>query len=195
MHEMPPVTFDLHVETCHATDNMIKYNSAFVKNPVLGLEAPVIRYVVMRILVIIPTLFLTLMAVFLLGYLGPIDPVTIIQQQQAGQGIFLTPEQLADLRHQYGLDRPFFAQFGTYMDNLLHGNFGYSFTDAAPIWPPSGNHCPSRGRWHWAPSSSWPWSVSPWASSLPGFTTPEQTMLSLVLPYSSGQFPCMFWFL
>jgi len=95
----------------------------------------VIRYVVMRILVIIPTLFLTLMAVFLLGYLGPIDPVTIIQQQQAGQGIFLTPEQLADLRHQYGLDRPFFAQFGTYMDNLLHGNFGYSFTDAAPIWP------------------------------------------------------------
>ena len=93
------------------------------------------RYVTMRLLVIIPTLFATLMIVFLLGYLGPIDPVTILRSQWAAQGIFLNQEELADLRHQYGLDRPFWDQFGTYMGNLMQGKFGYSFADAAPIWP------------------------------------------------------------
>ncbi len=93
------------------------------------------RYLSMRLLIIIPTLFTTLMIVFLLGYLGPIDPVTILRTQWAAQGVYLNEEEVADLRSQYGLDRPFHEQFGTYMGNLLQGKFGYSFLDAAPIWP------------------------------------------------------------
>jgi peptide/nickel transport system permease protein len=95
----------------------------------------VTRYISMRLLIIIPTLFAALMIVFLLGYLGPIDPVTILRSQWAAQGIYLNEVEVADLRHQYGLDRPFLVQFGTYMDNLLQGKFGYSYADAAPIWP------------------------------------------------------------
>ena len=93
------------------------------------------RYISMRLLIIIPTLFAALMIVFLLGYLGPIDSVTILRSQWAAQGIYLNEVEVAELRHQYGLDRPFHEQFGTYMGNLLQGNFGYSFADAAPIWP------------------------------------------------------------
>ena len=93
------------------------------------------RYITIRLLIIVPTLFTTLMIVFLLGYLGPIDPVTILRTQWAAQGVYLNEEEVADLRRQYGLDRPFFEQFGTYMGNLIQGNFGYSFADAAPIWP------------------------------------------------------------
>ena len=93
------------------------------------------RYLSMRVLIIIPTLFTTLLIVFLLGYLGPIDPVTILRSQWAAQGVYLNEEEVADLRRQYGLDRPFHEQFGTYMGNLLQGKFGYSFLDAAPIWP------------------------------------------------------------
>ena len=89
----------------------------------------------MRMVIIIPTLFATLMIVFLLGYLGPIDPVTILRSQWAAQGVYLNEEEVADLRSKYGLDRPFHEQFGTYMGNLLQGKFGYSFLDAAPIWP------------------------------------------------------------
>ena len=88
-----------------------------------------------RLLIIIPTLFATLLIVFLLGYLGPIDPVTILRSQWAAQGVYLNEEEVAELRSQYGLDRPFHEQFGTYMGNLLQGNFGYSYADAAPIWP------------------------------------------------------------
>lgn len=93
------------------------------------------RYLSMRLLIIIPTLLATLMIVFLLGYLGPIDPVTILRSQWAAQGVYLNEEEVAELRSQYGLDRPFHEQFGTYMGNLLQGKFGYSFLDAAPIWP------------------------------------------------------------
>ncbi|MDE0142828.1 MAG: ABC transporter permease [Caldilineaceae bacterium SB0670_bin_27] len=93
------------------------------------------RYLSMRLVIIIPTLFATLMIVFLLGYLGPIDPVTILRSQWAAQGVYLNEEEVADLRSKYGLDRPFHEQFGTYMGNLLQGKFGYSFLDAAPIWP------------------------------------------------------------
>ncbi len=93
------------------------------------------RYLSMRVLIIVPSLFATLMIVFLLGYLGPIDPVTILRSQWAAQGVYLNEEEVAELRSQYGLDRPFHEQFGTYIGNLLQGKFGYSFLDAAPIWP------------------------------------------------------------
>jgi ABC-type dipeptide/oligopeptide/nickel transport system permease component len=94
-----------------------------------------LRYIVLRILAIVPTLFAVLFITFLMGYLGPIDPVTIIQRQRAAQGIYLNPDEVAALRHQLGLDRSFWEQLGTYLDNLLHGNFGYSYLDSAPIWP------------------------------------------------------------
>ena len=45
------------------------------------------RYFVLRVLVIIPTLFVVLFFTFLLGYLGPIDPVDIRRRQLLGQGI------------------------------------------------------------------------------------------------------------
>lgn len=94
-----------------------------------------LKYIVLRILAMIPTLFAVLFITFLMGYLGPIDPVTIIQQQRAAQGYYLNPDEVAALRHQFGLDRSFWEQFGTYLDNLLQGNFGYSYLDSAPVLP------------------------------------------------------------
>ena len=93
------------------------------------------RYLVMRVLIILPTLFATLTIVFLLGHSGPVDPVTIKRAQYASQGLYLTPEEVADMRAQYGLDRPILAQFGTYLNDLLHFNFGHSYVDNAPVLP------------------------------------------------------------
>ncbi len=96
-----------------------------------------LRYFVGRVLILIPTLLIVIFITFLLGYLGPVDPVMIQVRDNAARGIYFTPEQIANLRHQYGLDRPFLAQFGTYFNNLLHGSFGYSYRDAAPVLPPA----------------------------------------------------------
>ena len=94
-----------------------------------------LRYFVGRIFILIPTLLIVLFITFLLGYLGPVDPVMIMARENAARGIYYTPAQIADLRHQYGLDRPFLVQFGTYLDNLRQGSFGYSYRDASPVLP------------------------------------------------------------
>lgn len=93
------------------------------------------RYIVFRLIAIIPTLFLVLFITFLLGYLGPVDPVKIQQAQMAAQGVFLNAQQVEEMRRQYGLDKPFWEQFLTYTGNLLRGNFGFSYIDYVPVWP------------------------------------------------------------
>jgi ABC-type dipeptide/oligopeptide/nickel transport system permease component len=93
------------------------------------------RYILLRLVAMVPTLFLVLFITFVLGYLGPVDPVKIIQQQQAAQGVFLSPQQVQELRQQYGLDRPFWEQFLSYVSNLMRGNFGFSYYDYVPVWP------------------------------------------------------------
>ena len=92
------------------------------------------RYFVMRVLVILPTLFVVVFLTFLLGYLGPIDPVDIRRRQLLGQGILLSDEEAARLRHVYGLDRPFIVQFGHYISNLAKGQFGFSYYEPTPVW-------------------------------------------------------------
>ena len=93
------------------------------------------RYFIMRFVILIPTLLAVLFVTFMLGSMGPIDPVVRIRERLAGQQIYLDEEELAALRHSYGLDRPLLVQFWTYVDNLLHGNLGISYVDSAPIWP------------------------------------------------------------
>jgi peptide/nickel transport system permease protein len=51
----------------------------------------------------------------------------------------VTPETIARLRSQFGLDRPVYEQYLLWMNNLFHLNLGYSFAYQAPvlevIWP------------------------------------------------------------
>src|ERR1700761_2221326 len=45
-----------------------------------------------------------------------------------------TPQTIAYIRHELGLDRPVYTQFFDYMKNIvLHFNFGYSFYSQAPV--------------------------------------------------------------
>ncbi|MSP13503.1 MAG: ABC transporter permease [Chloroflexi bacterium] len=94
-----------------------------------------VRYILMRIIAFIPTLFVVLFITFFLGYIGPVDPVKIMQQQRRAQGVYMTQEEVATIRHQLGLDRPFLEQFVAYVNNVLHGSFGFSYFDYVPVWP------------------------------------------------------------
>ena len=94
-----------------------------------------LKYSLGRILIAFPTLLTVVFICFLLGYLGPIDPVHLKVQEAAMQGYYYTPVQIAKLRHDYGLDRPFWAQFGTYLDNLRRGSFGHSYVDPVAVLP------------------------------------------------------------
>jgi oligopeptide transport system permease protein len=78
-----------------------------------------LSFTIKRLLGAIPTLLLiTTMSFFLMRAApgGPFDKERIVQ-----------PEIEAALKHEYHLDEPVVAQFGRYLWNLLHGDFGPSF--------------------------------------------------------------------
>jgi peptide/nickel transport system permease protein len=67
---------------------------------------------------------------FLLLYILPADPA----QQIAGRSA--TPEAVANIRAQLGLDQPLLVQYLSYITNLIHGDFGRSYlqkTDVAEL--------------------------------------------------------------
>ena len=77
------------------------------------------RYFVKRLLMAVLTLWLILTATFIMMKSIPRDPF-------ANEKMIL-PEIRANMEAKYGLDKPLFEQYVTYMNNLLHGDFGISF--------------------------------------------------------------------
>jgi peptide/nickel transport system permease protein len=84
------------------------------------------RYVLIRFLLIIPTIFiLTTLVFFLMRITG--DPIT------ASMGGRLTPDQLSERIHAAGYDRPLIIQYFEYMGDLLKGDFGTAVSDGQPV--------------------------------------------------------------
>jgi peptide/nickel transport system permease protein len=79
-------------------------------------------YILHRVFYFIPTILLVTLITYALGYYGPGDPIRIMMGTRVS-------DQAAyeNLRHQYGLDRPFLVQWGDYLWKALHGDFGVSF--------------------------------------------------------------------
>ena len=87
------------------------------------------RYIGRRLLQVVPTLLIIVTAVFLMLYVAG-DPVVLMLGDEA------TPEQIASLREALGLNEPLHVQYGTYLANVLQGDFGMSYRyglDALPI--------------------------------------------------------------
>ncbi|MHA6689069.1 ABC transporter permease [Devosia sp. A449] len=89
-------------------------------------------YAIKRLLLWIPSVLLVLLAVYALAFYGAGDPIKLIFLREPG-GIAFDPNRLAAIREAAGLDRPFFAQFGDYLWNVLQGNFGNSLTSGRSV--------------------------------------------------------------
>jgi ABC-type dipeptide/oligopeptide/nickel transport system permease component len=85
------------------------------------------RFLLQRVLLLIPTLFGVLLVTFLLLYVAPGDPV------QAMVGERADPETLARLRAELHLDDPLYRQFGHYVGGVVRGNLGTSYITRRPI--------------------------------------------------------------
>ena len=86
------------------------------------------RYLIRRLLLLVPTLLGVSIVVFVLVRLLPGDAVTL-QLQDAKA----TAADEAALRTQLGLDRPLVIQYFDWFGNLLHGDLGHSFRSHQPI--------------------------------------------------------------
>jgi peptide/nickel transport system permease protein len=86
-----------------------------------------LQYVLKRLLGLIPVLFGITLAVFLLLRLIPGDPAIVLAGERA------TPEQVAALRDQLGLNQPLFLQYFAFLGNLLRLNLGNSLISGIPV--------------------------------------------------------------
>jgi peptide/nickel transport system permease protein len=88
-------------------------------------------YIARRILLGLLTLWIVTVVVSLLIHLVPGDPVRIMYAQSQSTG----PEQIEAKRHELGLDQPIYRQYLTYMDRILHGDFGKTIRGEQPVLP------------------------------------------------------------
>jgi len=85
------------------------------------------KYVVRRLLWMVVVLFFVSLITFLLAYAVPGDPAKSIAGPHA------TPETLARIKAELGLDKPLWTQYGIYMKNLVQGDLGYSYQSQRPV--------------------------------------------------------------
>ncbi|WP_291379607.1 ABC transporter permease [Demequina sp.] len=84
------------------------------------------RYIAVRALLIIPTVFILVTTVFVLMR-STGDPIT------AAQGGKLPPDQLAERIAQAGYDRPILVQYWDYLTDIASGDFGTTLSDHRPV--------------------------------------------------------------
>lgn len=87
-----------------------------------------IRYIIRRLLWLIPIIIAVSFIVFALMDLAPGTIIDTIDTSQ------MTEEQIADLRAQYDLDKPMLYRYGKYMFNLLRGDLGRSISTGYSVW-------------------------------------------------------------
>jgi peptide/nickel transport system permease protein len=87
------------------------------------------RYVLRRLAQAIPVLLGITLFTFLMAHLTPGDPVVIY-----AMGKPLSEEREAQIREQFGLDRPLWEQYRDYMADLLRGDLGSGLHDKRPVW-------------------------------------------------------------
>jgi peptide/nickel transport system permease protein len=100
----------------------------------------VVAYIVRRLgwgfLVLVAVMVIT----FVLTYVLPADPARLIAGPNAG------PADVEAIRHALGLDRPFIDRFATYLSNLAHGDFGFSYHQHASVLPLILSRFPATGQ-------------------------------------------------
>ena len=90
----------------------------------------VVRYVVRRLLTLIPVLLGVTLLTYALMYLSPKDPVEMMLQ---AQGTAPSREVVEAMRRQLGLDRPFVIQYLDWLWRFVRGDMGVSYVDGASV--------------------------------------------------------------
>ncbi len=85
------------------------------------------RYIIQRVIFMLPVALLVSFMTFMLIHLVPGDPARVLLGEDA------TPQTVAALQHQLGLDKPLPQQFGLWLWQAVHGNLGESIQLQQPV--------------------------------------------------------------
>ncbi|HET7263883.1 MAG TPA: ABC transporter permease [bacterium] len=95
------------------------------------------RYLVRRLILIVPVVLGVTVFVFCLIHLAPGDPVVLML------GKFYDPSYAADQRHALGLDRPLSVQYVLWLSNIARGDLGRSITQSNGVAALLGERLPT----------------------------------------------------
>jgi len=87
----------------------------------------VTAYILRRLLLMVPVAFLVTVGVFMLIHLSPGDPALVILGEDR------TPQAIAAIHQQLGLDQPLYVQYGIWLGHIVHGDWGRSITTHEPV--------------------------------------------------------------
>lgn len=82
-----------------------------------------------RLILIIPLIVGVTLVAFLVSHLTPVNPVLA----NLGQRAVDDPKIVAAYETHWGLNKPLWVQYGVYLANLAHGNFGQSISTGRPV--------------------------------------------------------------
>ena len=91
------------------------------------------RYLIQRLLVMIPTLIVISIAIFTIIQAPPGDFLETYMAELQSQGEAVDPEKIEFLRKTYGLDQPVYIQYAKWIGGLVQGDLGYSFENSLPV--------------------------------------------------------------
>src|SRR5439155_17328738 len=86
-----------------------------------------LAFVLRRLLLTLPVVWIVVTLVFGLIHMVPGDPVALM----LGEGASVA--EVEGLRHELGLDRPVLDQYQTYMKGLMRGDLGTSFRNQETV--------------------------------------------------------------
>ncbi len=84
-------------------------------------------YLITRLALVVPMVFILLTMVFLLMRVAPGDPIS------ASLGGHVPPAVITQIKHQLGFDKPLSVQYGNYLWGIARGDFGTTITDHRPL--------------------------------------------------------------
>lgn len=83
------------------------------------MDKSMLKYIAKRLMIAVATLFVILVVLFALSKLLPGSPINNEKLSDAQRAVIMA---------KYGLDKPVWEQFVNYLVNMLHGDFGISYT-------------------------------------------------------------------
>ena len=90
------------------------------------------RYILQRLALLPLLMVIYSFVIFIIIQAPPGDFLTAYVATLASSGSSLSAEQIAAMRHQYGLDQPMIVQYFLWVQHLLHGDFGLSLEYQRP---------------------------------------------------------------
>ena len=92
-----------------------------------------LNYLLRRALYAVMSIWAVSIISFFLINLPPGDYVTSYIAQLQNTGSIILADEAENLREFYGINRPLYVQYGKWINQIAHGNLGYSFEFGLPV--------------------------------------------------------------